>query len=408
MRILIIGAGVGGLCLAQGLRAADLDVAVYERAAAPTEQLASYGIHLNADGCRALHECLPPANWARLDAVAAPARDTVRFHDQHLRPLAVRDNEPAGPPDPVTRRRAVSRDALRDVLLDGLAGAGGAVAWGRTFTGYERTSNGRLRARFADGSHADGDLLIGADGSNSRVRRQYLPELPRLDLGVLTVAGRCPLTPGIAEQLPAALLDGSVNNVVPPGAGWLFVSTWGAPDRAGTYVVWAYVAARPSCPPDVEQPPGARLRDLVLDRIEGWAGGLRTLVAASAPATVAPVALRSMPTLRPWPASTVTLLGDAVHNMTPMAGIGANTALRDAGVLRRALLEVGAGRRSPIDAVAGYEEQMRGYANAALSRSTRNARNAAAGARLPRLAFRTMLRAAEAVPPVKRAMFPST
>ena len=408
MRVLIIGAGVGGLCLAQGLRAADLDVAVYERAAGPTEQLASYGIHLNADGCRALHECLPPANWARLETVAAPARDTVRFHDQHLRPLAVRDHEPAGPPDPVSRRRGVSRDALRDVLLDGLAGAGGAVRWGRTYAGYERLAGGRLRARFADGSHADGDLLIGADGSNSRVRRQYLPELPRLDLGVLTVAGRCPLTPGIAEQLPAALLDGSVNNVVPPGPGWLFVSTWGAPERAGTYVVWAYAAARHSYPPGADQLPGARLRELVLDRIEGWAAGLRALVAASAPATVAPVALRSMPTLRPWPASTVTLLGDAIHNMTPMAGIGANTALRDAGELRRALVEVGAGRRSPIYAVAGYEQRMRGYANAALARSTRNARSAAAGARLPRLAFRTMLRVAEAAPPVKRAMFPRT
>ena len=113
-----------------------------------------------------------------------------------------------------------------------------------------------------------------------------------------------------------------------------------------------------------------------------------------------------MPTLPPWPASTVTLLGDAIHNMTPMAGIGANTALRDAGVLRRVLVEVGAGHRAPIDAVADYEEQMRGYANRALGLSTRNARNAAEGARLPRLAFRTLLRAAEAVPPIKRAMFP--
>ena len=243
MRVLIIGAGVGGLCLAQGLRAADLDVAVHERAAAPTEQLASYGIHLDADGCRALHECLPSATWARLDATAAPARDTLRFHDQHLRPLATRDREPAGPPDPVTRRRAVSRDALREVLLDGLTGAGdatgggGVVRWGKAYTGYERVAGGRLRAYFADGSHTDGDLLIGADGSNSRVRRQYLPELPRLDLGVANIAGRCPLTPEIADQLPAALVDGSVNNVVPPGPGWMFVSTWGAPEggRAPTW-----------------------------------------------------------------------------------------------------------------------------------------------------------------------------
>jgi 2-polyprenyl-6-methoxyphenol hydroxylase-like FAD-dependent oxidoreductase len=280
------------------------------------------------------------------------------------------------------------------------------VRWGKKLTGYERTPDGRPRAHFADGTHADGDLLVGADGSNSRVRRQYLPELRRLDLGVVNIAGRCPLTPEIAEQLPATPTDSSVNNVVPPGPGWMFASTWGTPEEVGTYVVWAYVGARHSYPSDVEQLGGERLRELVRNRIDGWAPALRTLVAASAPSTVAPVALRTMPVLPPWPASTVTLLGDAIHNMTPMAGIGANTALRDAAVLRRALVEIGAGRRSPTGAIADYEEQMRSYANRALGLSTRNARTAAADARLPRLAFRTMLRVAEAVPPIKRGMFP--
>ncbi|MDT7670996.1 MAG: hypothetical protein QOC74_3779, partial [Pseudonocardiales bacterium] len=123
------------------------------------------------------------------------------------------------------------------------------------------------------------------------------------------------------------------------------------------------------------------------------------------PGTVAPVPLRSMPPLHPWPASSVTLLGDAIHNMTPMAGIGANTALRDAGVLRRALIEVAAGRRALLDAVAGYEQEMRGYANRAIGMSLSNAERAASDARLPRLAFRTVLRVAQAVPPLKRAMF---
>jgi 2-polyprenyl-6-methoxyphenol hydroxylase-like FAD-dependent oxidoreductase len=84
--------------------------------------------------------------------------------------------------------------------------------------------------------------------------------------------------------------------------------------------------------------------------------------------------------------------------MTPMAGIGANTALRDADTLRRALLAPG----PLVEQVGRYEEQMRGYAKRALALSTRNA---AAPARLPRLAFRTVLRVAEAVPPVKRRLF---
>jgi 2-polyprenyl-6-methoxyphenol hydroxylase-like FAD-dependent oxidoreductase len=97
------------------------------------------------------------------------------------------------------------------------------------------------------------------------------------------------------------------------------------------------------------------------------------------------------------------VIDDAVHNMTPMAGIGANTALRDADGLRRALLAPG-----PDDVtgrVGRYEEQMRGYANQALALSARNARNAASPRRLPRLAFRSALRIAESVPPAKRRMF---
>jgi 2-polyprenyl-6-methoxyphenol hydroxylase-like FAD-dependent oxidoreductase len=115
-----------------------------------------------------------------------------------------------------------------------------------------------------------------------------------------------------------------------------------------------------------------------------------------------------MPPLPSWPSTTVTLLGDAIHNMTPMGGVGANTALRDAEALRAALIE-GASRPDKIsEAVAAYEQRMRTYANDALSLSTRNARNAASEARLPRITFRLLLRLAEAFPSIKRAMFHPT
>lgn len=402
MRTLIIGAGLGGLCLAHGLRQAGIDVEVFERRPTPADQPSSYGIHLNADGLRALHGCLPPGNWERLDASAVPARDLIRFHDQRLRTLAVRDREtPENTTDPITRRRAISRGALRDALLHGLDGETGVVRWGKEFTHYEQTPDGRVEAHFADGSQSGGDLLVGADGSNSRVRRQRLPGVDRLDLGVLTVAGRATLTPELAALLPAGVTDGSVNNLVPSGPGWMFLATWQA--EHGQYLVWAWAAARSSYPSDVDRLPPEELRGLVSERIRDWAPAVRKLVAETDPATIAPVALRSMPNLEPWEPSAVTLLGDAIHNMTPMAGIGANTALRDADELRRA---ISVSRTEDIASRVGeYERQMRAYANQALALSTRNARSAASEARLPRLAFRSMLRVAEAVPPVKRAMF---
>ena len=102
--------------------------------------------------------------------------------------------------------------------------------------------------------------------------------------------------------------------------------------------------------------------------------------------------IRSATPVRPWRSGRVTLLGDAVHSMTPMAGIGANTALRDAALLRRVL------RERPLDAaVAEYERQMLRYGFAAVRASLRNARLAASAGRVRRAGLRTALRLVGAV-----------
>jgi 2-polyprenyl-6-methoxyphenol hydroxylase-like FAD-dependent oxidoreductase len=405
MRVLVVGAGLGGLCLAHGLRRAGVDVRVLERRPGPEDQPAGYGIHLNADGLGALHSCLPAENWQQLVDATVPAKDVVRFLDERLDTLAVLDHEtPAALADPVHRRRAVRRKALRDSLLSGLDTAD-VVQWGRAFSRYTVEPDGGIRVECTDGSVDRADLVVGADGSNSRVRAQRLPGLDRQDLGILNIAGRVPLTAGVRAALPELLVDGAVNNIVPRKPGWLFVSTWDAAGSPGAdgLAVWAWVAQRGAYPLDVDTRPPVALRDLVAGRIGEWAPALRDLIARTDPATVGLVPLRTMPRLPIWPSSTVTLLGDAVHNMTPMAGIGANTALRDADELRRALLDPAV---PDLDARVGhYEDRMRDYANRALGVSTRNARNAATSARLPRLAFRTLLRVAEAAPPAKRVLF---
>jgi 2-polyprenyl-6-methoxyphenol hydroxylase-like FAD-dependent oxidoreductase len=234
------------------------------------------------------------------------------------------------------------------------------------------------------------------------VRGLRLPGLNRQDLGIVNVSGRLTLTRPLLASLPAGLTDGSVNNVVPAGPGWMFLSAWDAPD-AGRYLVWAWAANRDSYPADPTTLDPAALRDHVADRTRHWAPALNRLITTTDPDTVTAIPLRTMPALEPWEPNAVTLLGDAIHNMTPMAGIGANTALRDADELRRALLGPGplAGR------IGSYETTMRAYANAALALSTRNARGAATSKRLPRSAFRTVLRVAEAVPAVGRRVFPA-
>jgi 2-polyprenyl-6-methoxyphenol hydroxylase-like FAD-dependent oxidoreductase len=79
------------------------------------------------------------------------------------------------------------------------------------------------------------------------------------------------------------------------------------------------------------------------------------------------VRIRTSPVLDPWPASRVTVLGDAIHAMSPAGGSGANTALRDAAGLCRALTEANA---DGITAAIGrYEDQLRDYGYAALTAS---------------------------------------
>ena len=142
----------------------------------------------------------------------------------------------------------------------------------------------------------------------------------------------------------------------------------------------------------------------MLDRTTGWAPALRDLIGGSDPHTVNAVRVRSATPVGAWPTGRVTLLGDAIHNMTPMAGIGANTALRDADLLRRQLIAVAAGERQMLPALHEYEERMRAYGFAAVRQSLRNARQAGSANRLTRAAFRGVLRTVAVVPPLRRRM----
>ncbi|WP_051342972.1 FAD-dependent oxidoreductase [Pseudonocardia spinosispora] len=397
MRVIIIGAGLGGLTLAQGLHRAGIEAEVYERGPRDGGQPATYGIHVDGNGARALHACLSPQAWAAFDTGSAPAPDVLRFRDPSLKVLATRNREAAA--RQVAHRRAVRRQVLHEALLNGIDDErDGLVRFGHTFTRYRRRDDGRVEVFFDNGSSTVGDLVVGADGSNSRVRRQYLPHIQRKDLGILNIAGRLPASVASACGLPDDMLDGSIDNIVPAGPGWMFASTWRVPGEAEDYVVWAYAATRETYPLDIEKLDGTGLRRLVLDRLSGWDDRLRHTVAATPADTLSTVPLRSMPVLRAWPAGTVTLLGDAIHNMTPMAGIGANTALRDADTLCGALIRARDGELTVVGAVDLYERAMRAYANQALALSTRNARNAASTARVPRLLFRILLRVRGATP----------
>lgn len=180
LRVLVSGAGLGGLCLAQALRRAGVDVEVFERDHSPWDRPQGYRLHMDSDGVGALADALPPALFALFEATAMRAEPFTTLLDTDL---AVRQrvrDEVRGEDDPARVTRTghhvnVNRATVRQILL---AGLDGVVHFSAALTGYESDETG-VTAHFADGSSARGDLLVGADGiSRPRSRRPWTPCRP--------------------------------------------------------------------------------------------------------------------------------------------------------------------------------------------------------------------------------------
>jgi 2-polyprenyl-6-methoxyphenol hydroxylase-like FAD-dependent oxidoreductase len=105
---------------------------------------------------------------------------------------------------------------------------------------------------------------------------------------------------------------------------------------------------------------GADLQALTLSLVEGWDPGLVRIVSGQDPDSVFPVSVRTSVPVAAWETTAVTLLGDAIHVMSPAIGVGANTALRDARVLCARLVQA-AGGRPLAGALGAYEAEMIGY-----------------------------------------------
>ncbi|GAA0372819.1 FAD-dependent monooxygenase [Microbispora corallina] len=383
MNVMIIGGGVGGLCLAQGLKKAGVGVTVYERDASQHFRGQGWRLSLKEEGADALRACLPADLFELCVATAIRPATRMTFLD-HL--LAPKFGKPI-PPLPHDRSFGVNRLTLREILLSGLEDV---RRFGAEFVRYDLVDGG-VRAHFADGTSAVADLLVGADGTYSRVRRQLLPDAEVDDIGGF-VYGRTPLTGQTLEWLPEVLLD-TFNRVIAPDGRAMSVVTCRTreplPEAVARlspsvrltpmpdYLAWMVSAAEPGgwTVPGAEDPrafreaDGETLHGLARQMIEDFHPAARRVVdEADAPATF-PVALRSARPVAPWPATRVTLLGDAIHSMSPGRGEGANTALRDAQTLLRALTAAASGQVSPLEAVRGYEAEMLDYGFAAVTAS---------------------------------------
>jgi 2-polyprenyl-6-methoxyphenol hydroxylase-like FAD-dependent oxidoreductase len=197
---MVIGAGTGGLAFAHGLRGSGIAVRVFERDHNLSERAQGYRLTINVRGARALQSCLPKANFEHYVAASAKVSRAVSFFDHQLRRLLFVEVPNTEQTDPYAAR-PISRVALRQILAEGLEDT---VAYGKAFQSFEKTQDGQIVASFEDGSSAEGDVLVGADGAASRVRRQLLPDAKRMETGLVMVMGKLPLDPLVRREAPPA------------------------------------------------------------------------------------------------------------------------------------------------------------------------------------------------------------
>lgn len=377
MHVLIAGGGLSGLALAQGLIKDGHTCEVFERDADDTRKIGYY-LHMNADGGEALRRCLPEdlfELYVQTSRKTYDRRESVVLDDQ-LNELSRQPH--LGPPNEGDRpHTGVHRRTLRAILR---ARLGDSFHPGQAVTSYQETPD-KVTVTLADGTTAEGDVLVGADGIRSAVRKQKLPGTTVIDAGVrgLGVYGRTPLTPGLAAQLPPHLFEGVLIAADRNGSRLLIAvyrSRQRAPEAAKAIApdvelepVDDYVMISCSVPPGTEIPPAAQwkestpamLRDAMLAAIEGWHPAARALVAHVDLASIFVIPFGFLEPAPPWEPSRVTLAGDAAHAMLPTLGLGANLALRDAASLLGQLGAAASGQADLGTAIGTYEQGMRDY-----------------------------------------------
>ncbi|SET56668.1 FAD-dependent monooxygenase [Hymenobacter actinosclerus] len=328
---IIIGAGIGGLATAHALLNLGHGVRVYE--AAPELRAVGAGVVLGANAMRALHEL---GLHDAVAALGAPVRQ-LQLLDQQGRLLQNADTTG------FTQRLGfenlgIHRADLQRVLLAGLPA--GVVRLGVPFERLSETPAGVL-AHFANGSTAQADALIGADGLNSRVRRQLWPAaMPRY-------AG---------YTCWRAVVDASQLGLAAGESG----ETWGRTGRRFGYVPVGggrvyWFACLNSPEPRSPRYQAYRAADLRRE-FAGFHAPVPELLALTRDDQLLWNDILDLPPLPHFARGSVLLLGDAAHATTPNMGQGAGMAIEDAAVLARCLRPC---RADLLAAFQAFERQRR-------------------------------------------------
>jgi FAD-dependent urate hydroxylase len=355
-RALIVGGGVAGPVAAMALRQAGIDAVVYEAYAGGADDAGSF-LTFASNGLDALRT---------IDAhhlVLSEGFPTPRITIQSESGNRLGDVPNGGTLPDGTVSQTLKRADLYRALRDEAVRRGARVEYGKRLVDAGTTPDGVV-ARFEDGTEAEGDLLIGADGIHSSTRRIIDPSAPG------------------ARYVPVLNIGGYARDVTVQAEPGTFRMVFGKRAFFGYAVhpsgeIWWFAN-----PPRADEPTGAELaaigteqwREMLIDLFAGDDSPAVEII-RSTPGKLAGWATYDLPSVPTWHRESMIIIGDAAHATAPSSGQGASMAIEDAVVLARCLRDL----PDTGQAFAAYERLRRARVERIVAQGARTSNSKAAG-----------------------------
>lgn len=320
MKIILLGAGLGGLTAASCLIRGGFDVEIYEQA--PQLGEVGAGIQISAN---AMHVLADLGVKDRIMAVGVrPGAYVFRLHDtgEELQRFNLAEDHERMHGQPYNQ---IHRADLHEILAEkAMSLKPDVVHLNKRATGFTEDEHGVV-VSFADGTTVRGDLLIGADGLKSVVRKQIAGDVP----ATYTGDGAWRITVPI-ERVREPHLEHVMSVFMGPGGHCVCYYLRGGKLLNFVGCIETDEVSEESWTMHF---PKERLRK----DVEGWHPAIQAIVDAADEDGCYRWSLHNRPPIRNWSTRRATLLGDSAHPTLPYLAQGAAMAIEDAAVLTRAL-----------------------------------------------------------------------
>ncbi len=346
VRIAIIGGGIGGLTTAIALRQFGFEPQVYEQAPALLDVGAAIAIWPNA--MRVLQRLKLADDLVN----KAGQMKAVEWLDQNGRLI-----NRVSLIDIIVNSAAVAlhRADLQEILVQALPA--NSIQLGNSFLDYSQTPN-QIVVHFANGNSIETDVLVGADGIHSKVRTKFLNHAPPNYRGYMVWRGIAQNSPPSLPKETAIELHGKGKRfgIGPVGVGR--IGWWAAANAANTSTTAEERSGDRKTWKQGEPISSKQTQDTqreLLRLFDGWHRPVLQLIEATPSGSILKTGAFDRPSSRLWGQQSMTLLGDAIHPMTPNFGQGGCMAIEDAMILARCFEKYGVEERT----LRRYEELRR-------------------------------------------------